>query len=100
GKTFEEPEALKILLAEIVKAKLALGVSKPIMVKISPDIDFGQLDKIISVCEDYKVDGYILTNTAKFRNNLKTEKSVVESIGFGGLSGRPIKQKSTELIRH
>lgn len=100
GKTFEEPEALNILLDEIIKAKQALQISKPILVKISPDVDFNQLDKILEICEAHNIDGYVLSNTAKFRGNLKTNPQVLEAMGKGGVSGPPIRQKVTELVRH
>lgn len=97
GKTFEEPGSLKILLDEIVKAK---SVSKPILVKISPDVDFSQLDKILEICESHKIDGYILTNTSARREGLVTNQKTIQQIGKGGLSGQPLRQRSTEIIRH
>jgi dihydroorotate dehydrogenase len=100
GKTFEDPVALKILLDEIVKAKAGMGLQKPVLVKISPDVNFEELDRILEVCEAHKIDGYILTNTAKFRGGLQTPPSVIEQIGKGGLSGRPLRAKATELVRH
>ena len=99
GKTFEEPDTLNILLTEINKAAVA-EQKKPILVKISPDVSFDQLDKILTVCESHKIDGYILTNTAKFRGNLKTDRKILEQMGKGGISGLPIRQRSTELIRY
>lgn len=100
GKTFEEPEALKILLSEIVKAKATFEKQNPILVKISPDVNFGELDKILEVCESFKMDGYVLTNTAKFRDGLTTSSQIIEAIGKGGLSGKPLRKKATELVRH
>lgn len=97
GKTFEDPEALKILLAEIVKVKNSFEKQNPILVKISPDVNFQELDKILEICEANKIDGYVLTNTAKFRDGLKTPLSKVPQ---GGLSGRPLRKKATELVRH
>lgn len=100
GKTFEDPSALNDLLIEIAKAKLSLNVIKPILVKISPDLSFAELEKVLQVCESHKIDGYILTNTTKSREGLNTPADIIDSIGKGGLSGQPLRQKSTELIRH
>lgn len=100
GKTFEQPDALKILLDEIIKAKQNFKIQKPVLVKISPDVDFNGLDKILEVCEAHRIDGYILTNTTKSRASLKTSQDILEKIGRGGLSGLPLREKSTELIRH
>ena len=100
GKTFEDPVALEILLKEIFKAKQVIGISKPILIKISPDVSFEELDVILGICEAYKIDGYVLTNTAKFRNNLTTDPILLEQMGKGGISGHPLRQKATELVRH
>jgi len=92
GKTFEEPESLNVLLDEIIRAKMALNLQKPILVKISPDLSLEKLDKILEICEGKKIDGYILTNTSTARENLNTNASVVAQIGRGGLSGQPIRE--------
>jgi len=100
GKTFEEPQALTTLLDQIMIIRSQFNLQKPVLVKISPDVDFNQLDTILEICEKRNIDGYILTNTSKSRENLKTNKAVLDKIGKGGLSGPPIRQKATELIRH
>lgn len=100
GKTFEEPEALRVLLDEIVKLRLEIGINKPVLVKISPDVSFADLDRILEICEAHKIDGYILTNTSNSREGLRTEAADLQTIGKGGLSGPPIRQKATELIRY
>lgn len=101
GKTFEECTALEGLLKEIKKIVDSEKITKPILIKLSPDMDFEGLDKILEVAERYGVSGYILSNSSHgMRENLKTPKSELEKIGKGGLSGDPIRQKTTELIRH
>ncbi len=100
GKTFEEPEALKVLLDEIKKTPEVQNNYRPILVKISPDVNFEQLDMILEICEAHKIDGYVLTNTAKFRDNLITKREILEKMGKGGVSGRPLRQKAIELVRH
>jgi dihydroorotate dehydrogenase len=100
GKTFEEPESLKVLLGEISKARLEININKPILVKISPDISFEKLDTVLEICEAHKIDGYILTNTAQFRTGLLTDPLIVSGIGKGGLSGKPLRERSTQLVRH
>lgn len=99
GKTFEDPLALKSLLKEIKKVRDEINIFKPVLVKISPDVSFEQMDEILEICELNKIDGYILTNTSQSRENLKTSIEILEAIGRGGLSGQPIRNKSTELIR-
>ena len=103
----EKEPLLKILLLlqrvndELVKKGLNGGVKrKPILLKISPDLSTEQLDDIIEVVVTSKLDGIIATNTTIGRDDLVTDKKVVESSGAGGLSGRPLKNRSTEVIRY
>jgi dihydroorotate dehydrogenase len=100
GKTFEEAQALNELLTEIKKYHSEQQNKKPILVKISPDIDLAQLDQILEVCEFHKIDGYVLCNTSKFRKNLKTNSQKLSEIGKGGLSGLPIQNISTQFIAY
>lgn len=101
GKTFEECTALEALLKEIKKIADSEKITKPILIKLSPDMDFGELDKILEVAERYGISGYIFSNSShNMRENLKTSKFELDKIGKGGLSGEPIRQKTTELIRH
>ena len=73
---------------------------KPILLKIAPDLNNSQLDEIIGIVAETKIDGIIATNTSTSREGLKTLKSELEKIGNGGLSGVPIRQRSTEVIRY
>lgn len=73
---------------------------KPILLKIAPDLEKEQLDDIIDVVLTTKIDGIVATNTTIAREPLTTQKSEVEAIGMGGLSGKPVKDKSTEVIRY
>lgn len=73
---------------------------KPILLKIAPDLTNEQLDDIISILNDSKIEGVIATNTTISREDLKTKKNKVENIGAGGLSGLPVKKRSTEVIKY
>jgi dihydroorotate dehydrogenase len=68
--------------------------------KIAPDLSLQQLDDIIEIVVETKIDGVIATNTTVERNNLKSDKSKVEKTGSGGLSGKPLTGKSTEVIKY
>ena len=68
--------------------------------KIAPDLTNEQLDDIVQIVKDTKIDGVIATNTTISRNGLKTDKTKVDSIGNGGLSGKPVSKRSTEVIRY
>ncbi|MDO6519776.1 quinone-dependent dihydroorotate dehydrogenase [Zobellia uliginosa] len=70
---------------------------KPILLKIAPDLTDEQLLDIIAIVGDTKIDGVIATNTTIGREHLKSDASLVNETG--GLSGKPLTKRSTEVIR-
>ncbi|GAA3621921.1 quinone-dependent dihydroorotate dehydrogenase [Flavivirga jejuensis] len=74
--------------------------AKPILLKIAPDLNEGQLDEIIALVATTKLDGVIASNTSMDRSDLKASTETLENIGHGGLSGQPIKDKSTKVIQY
>jgi dihydroorotate dehydrogenase len=99
GKLQDKDELIKIL-ESINQANKEKPKRKPVLLKIAPDLPIGQLDDIIDVVKTTEADGIIATNTTTTRDNLSTEKAVVDSIGKGGLSGKPLTNKATETIRY
>jgi len=97
GKTFEEPEALNALLETLEIDKDSS--LPPVLVKFSVDLDDVQLEDLVAICEDHAIDGYVATNTSSKRKNLKTPTPKIKEIGKGGLSGKAIANRSTEMIR-
>ncbi|MDG1527810.1 MAG: quinone-dependent dihydroorotate dehydrogenase [Polaribacter sp.] len=73
---------------------------KPILLKIAPDLNDVQLDEIIELVAETKIDGVIASNTSTTRDNLKASKERLEQIGNGGVSGLPIKAQSTKVIQY
>ncbi|MDX6271699.1 MAG: dihydroorotate dehydrogenase [Acidobacteriota bacterium] len=72
----------------------------PLLVKVAPDLEEGDLEMIVDVARRTEVDGIVATNTTIARANLRhTAAGVVSAIGAGGLSGAPLKARSTEVIR-
>jgi len=76
------------------------GTNKPIFLKIAPDLENIQLDEIISLVKEKNIEGIIATNTTISREGLNTPESEITEIGNGGLSGKPVKERSTEVIRY
>jgi dihydroorotate dehydrogenase len=74
--------------------------SKPIFLKIAPDLTDDQLNDIVDIINESGISGVIATNTTISREGLNTAHSVIEAIGAGGLSGLPVKKRSTEVIRY
>lgn len=97
GKTFEDPGALDELLTALnIKSDARIV---PTLVKFSVDLERAELEKLVEVCENHLVHGYVATNTSSKRDGLLTEAETVKRIGSGGLSGRAIARKSTMIIR-
>ncbi|MCB0762005.1 MAG: quinone-dependent dihydroorotate dehydrogenase [Flavobacteriales bacterium] len=75
-------------------------LGKPILLKIAPDLTNSQLDDIVEIVLESGTAGVIATNTTIDRSGLTSSTSAVEAIGAGGLSGKPVTQRSTEVIRY
>lgn len=88
------------LLGELKKINLTKNKPKPILLKIAPDLNNSQLDEVIEIVAKTKIDGVIATNTTTSRENLKTDKKSIEEIANGGLSGKPVNSRSTEVIKY
>ncbi|CAL2084276.1 Dihydroorotate dehydrogenase (quinone) [Tenacibaculum sp. 190524A05c] len=96
----EDADYLKELITEVQKINSTKSVQKPILLKIAPDLNTNQLDEIITLVADTKIDGVIASNTSVDRNGLKASDERLKEIGNGGLSGQPIKDKSTKVIKY
>lgn len=99
-RELQEKEPLKQLLQSLQDLNSTKEKRKPILLKIAPDLTNEQLDDIIEIANDVKLDGIIATNTTISREGLKTSKVEIERIGAGGLSGKPVRQRSTEVIKY
>jgi dihydroorotate dehydrogenase len=77
-----------------------MGKNRPILLKIAPDLTNDQLDDIISLVTDTQIQGVVATNTTIDRSGLKSDASKVESIGAGGLSGKPLSNRATEVVKY
>ena len=96
----QDVEFLKKLIPQLKSINTKKEKQKPILIKISPDLNYKQLDETIELILKEKLDGIIATNTTTCRDNLKTTSNILEKIGNGGLSGLPLKDKSTEVIKY
>ena len=99
-RDLQDKEPLKLLLYKLQELNTLKAVRKPILLKIAPDLTNNQLDDIISIVADTSIDGIIATNTTIDRDNLQTNHKQLNAIGNGGLSGKPLKSRSTEVIRY
>ena len=99
-RELQEKGALTKILSRLQEQNQAKNHQKPIFLKISPDLNERQLDDIIEVVLKTKIAGVIATNTTIDRKNLQIGSDQIEKIGLGGLSGKPIRKSSTEIIRY
>ncbi len=95
-----DKDYLEELISAVQNANKNFDTQKPILLKIAPDLNDIQLDEIIELVATTKIDGVIASNTSISRSGLKATKEVLDEIGNGGLSGLPIKDKSTEVIKY
>tara|TARA_R110002126_G_scaffold81242_5_gene200488 strand:+ start:1639 stop:2682 length:1044 start_codon:yes stop_codon:yes gene_type:complete len=101
-RELQDKEPLMALLNELQLENSKLStrkktIRKPILLKIAPDLTDSQLLDIIEIVDTTKIDGVIATNTTISRENLKSHALLIEEAG--GLSGLPLKNRSTEVIR-
>lgn len=99
-RALQEKEALSRLLATLKQAQIKLadqqGRYVPIALKIAPDLEFEQVNEIADLLMVHKIDGVIATNTTLSRDAVKGMKNANET---GGLSGAPVRDKSTLVIQ-
>lgn len=99
-RALQDKEPLTALLSRLMDLNHQKNTPKPILLKIAPDLTNEQLDDIIDIVRSTKIDGVIATNTTISRENLQTDAKEVEAIGNGGVSGKPARSRSTEVIKY
>ncbi len=111
-RELQEEKPLREILSEVQKKNLSMSVvgentnnsgekrTKPLLLKIAPDLSFEQIDLILQICIDNKLDGIVATNTTISLDGLKTPVEKLNAIGAGGLSGKPLINRSTEIINY
>jgi dihydroorotate dehydrogenase len=108
-RELQEKESLKKILTHLQTINqqpeagpkgLLRSNQKPILLKIAPDLTNEQLDDVIDLAIEIKLDGIVATNTTTSRDGLTTHDSRLTKIGAGGLSGMPVQKRSTEIIKY
>lgn len=99
-RELQEKSSLKRILAHLQTINHNFSNKKPLLLKIAPDLNNIQLDDIIDLAVEVQLDGIVATNTTITRNNLLTNMAVTDKIGLGGLSGKPLFRKSTEVLEY
>jgi dihydroorotate dehydrogenase len=103
-RELQEKESLRKILTHLQELNVTLRKSngdKPLLLKIAPDLSQEQIDDVIDLALEIKLDGLVATNTTISREKLSEQSKVKsEKMGAGGLSGLPLKQRSTEVVKY
>jgi dihydroorotate dehydrogenase len=99
-RELQEKESLRKILMHLQMINNGKAVSKPILLKIAPDLTNQQIDDVIDLAMEIKLDGLVATNTTISRPGLFTNHPRLTAIGAGGLSGLPLKNKSTDIVKY
>ena len=97
-RELQQSQQLTSLLSALQTRNRELQKPLPLLVKLSPDLERAELETIVEVVERLGIDGIIATNTTISRDNLRTDAQRVAACGEGGLSGRPLRNRSTQMI--
>jgi dihydroorotate dehydrogenase len=97
-RELQQSEQLTSLLSALQTRRRELQKKVPLLVKLSPDLERRDLEMIVDVIERLQIDGIIATNTTVSRDNLRASAQRVAACGEGGLSGKPLRNRSTQMI--
>lgn len=96
----QDGEGLRRIVKAVIIENHKMPSPRPVLLKVSPDLNEGQLDEVISLVREEGLDGIVATNTSIRREPLSISASEISAIGNGGLSGLPLRDRSTEVVRY
>ncbi len=99
-RALQDKEPLKKLLSALKEANATFPKTKPILLKIAPDLSNDQLNDIVEIVHETAIDGIVATNTTISRDGLSYSAQEIKAFGAGGLSGKVLSRRSTEVIRY
>ena len=99
-RALQEKDALIKILNPLLEYRNRQAVYKPLLLKISPDLNYDDVNDITDLAISLPLDGLIISNTTIDRDELKASKNEIETMGSGGISGLPVKDKSSTMIRY
>lgn len=103
-RELQEKDALRKILSHLQTINETFAGTqqepKPLLLKIAPDLTQEQIDDVIDLALEIKLDGLVATNTTINRSDLQTPDAELTAIGAGGLSGKPLTQKSTAIVQY
>lgn len=96
----QNSDSLGEIVDRLVKYRSKQKVYRPILLKISPDLSFSQIDDSLNIINQFSLDGIVAVNTTTQRNGLLERRDRIDEIGNGGLSGKPLTERSLEVVRY
>jgi dihydroorotate dehydrogenase len=102
-RELQEKDSLHKILTNLQEMRKELAITnghKPLLLKIAPDLTQEQINDVIDLATEIKLDGLVATNTTISRDGLLTATDKVNAIGAGGLSGLPVRQRSTDVVKY
>ena len=99
-RELQEKDALKKILSKLQDSNQGKLNPKPLLLKIAPDLTEEQLADIVDLSFEIQLSGLVATNTTISRTQLKTLNTKLQTIGSGGLSGKPLQEKSTAIVQY
>jgi dihydroorotate dehydrogenase len=99
-RELQQKYSLNIILSHIQNLNFRKKNPKPVLVKISPDLDKEEIDDIIDLSIELNLSGIVAANTTTSREQLKTTNYELQTTGMGGLSGLPLQKRSTDLVKY
>jgi len=99
-RELQEKESLRKILTHLQDIRAEKGLRKPLLLKIAPDLSNEQIDDVIALAQEIKLDGLVAANTTINRQHLSDAGKLRSgTIGAGGLSGKPLRQRATEIVQ-
>lgn len=95
----QDRQALHDILTAVAETQQQIGTPRPVFVKIAPDLSDAAVEELTALTLEMNIAGIVATNTTILRDGLRTPASVVEKMGSGGISGAPLRDRSTQIVR-
>jgi len=99
-RELQEKDSLRKILSHLQTINRIQAMPKPLLLKIAPDLEQEQVDDVIDLALEIQLDGLVAANTTISRKGLSTAASMIQQIGAGGLSGKPLAARATELVQY
>ncbi|MEO6315498.1 MAG: quinone-dependent dihydroorotate dehydrogenase [Chitinophagaceae bacterium] len=99
-RELQEKDSLRKILSHLQTINRQHAVPKPLLLKIAPDLGKEQIDDVIDLAMEIKLDGLVAANTTISRTGLVTPAATLDAIGAGGLSGQPLRSSATKVVEY